>query len=392
MAFIVSACRTPIGAFLGQFSELSAVDLGVHAVKAALERAKVEPALVEDVIFGNARQAGGGPNPARQILIKAGLPQTAIGVTLNKACGSGLEAIVQAARVIDCGEADVVVAGGTESMTRVPFELDLRQGFRLGHATVHDGNFRDGFFCPIADQLMGRTAETLAEQYKISREEQDLYAAASQRKCELARKAGRFKREIAPVTIVDKKGAAKVFDTDEHPRDGVTAEQMAKLPAVFKKDGTVHAGNSSGVTDGAAALVLVSEKKLAELKLKPLARVQAWASGGVDPKVMGLGPVPATKNLFKKMGGRVELYDFDVIELNEAFAAQVIACNREMNLPMDRVNPNGGSIVLGHPIGATGARIVVTMLHEMERLESPRGLASLCISGGMGMSVAFERA
>ncbi|NUP85855.1 MAG: acetyl-CoA C-acyltransferase [Burkholderiaceae bacterium] len=221
--------------------------------------------------------------------------------------------------------------------------------------------------------------------------EQDEFAAASQRKCELARKAGRFKREIAPVTIVDKKGASKVFDTDEHPRDGVTAEQMAKLPAVFKKDGTVHAGNSSGVTDGAAALVLVSEKKLAELKLKPLARVQAWASGGVDPKVMGLGPVPATKNLFKKMGGRVELYDFDVIELNEAFAAQVIACNREMNLPMDRVNPNGGSIALGHPIGATGARIVVTMLHEMERLESPRGLASLCISGGMGMSVAFER-
>lgn len=385
---ITHAVRTPIGKFLGQFKELSAVELGAQAVSALLQRAGIAPADVDEVVFGNARQAGGGPNPARQVLVRAGIPVERTATTVNRACGSGLEAICQAARLIERGEATVVVAGGTESMSRVPFELDLRDGFRLGHATVHDGNFRDGFHCPLADQPMGRTAETLAERYAISREAQDEFAAQSQRKCEIARKARRFEAEIAPVIVRDRKGAETRIATDEHPRDGITIAHMRELPPVFKKDGTVHAGNSSGITDGAAAVLVMSEAKAKELGLKPLVKILGWASGGVDPKVMGLGPVPATLKLMKQL--RAELYDFELIELNEAFAAQVLACNIELKLPMDRVNVNGGSIALGHPIGATGCRIVVTMLHEMKRLELVRGLASLCISGGLGLSVGFE--
>ncbi len=386
---ITDAVRTPIGRFLGGLKDKSAVELGVHAVKSLLERALVEPARVDEVVFGNARQAGGGPNPARQIAIKSGIPAEKIALTLNKACGSGLEAIVHAARLVRLGEAEIVVAGGTESMSRVPFELDLREGFRLGHVTVHDGNFRDGFDCPLAGHPMGRTAETLAEQFKISRAEQDRFAADSQRKCEMARKAKRFDAEIAPMTWTDARGNSITVAADEHPRDGVTAEAMGKLPAVFKKDGTVHAGNSSGITDGAAAVLVMSDQTAAALGKKPLARIMGAASAGVDPTVMGLGPVPATRKLMKQLD--LELYDFDLIELNEAFAAQVIACDRELKLPMDRLNVNGGSIALGHPIGATGCRIVVTLLHEMQRLSLPRGLATLCISGGLGMSVGFER-
>ena len=389
MAVITHAVRTPIGKFLGSFKDLSAVDLGVHAVEALFERSGVAKDAVDHVLIGNARQAGGGPNPARQILIRSGIPHERIAMTLNKACGSGLESIVQAARLVTSGEASVAFAGGCESMSRVPFELDLREGFRLGHAKVHDGNFRDGFHCPIADQPMGRTAETLAERYEISRDEQDAYAVESQRKAEAARKSGAFDAEIAPVKWTDRKGREFGLEKDEHPRDGVTAEHMKKLPAVFKKDGSVHAGNSSGITDGAAVVMVMSDAKAAELGLTPMAKIVDWADGGVDPTVMGLGPVPATKTLLEKM--HADLTDFDLIELNEAFAAQVIACDRELRLPADRLNVNGGSIALGHPIGATGCRIVVTLLHEMERSMLQRGLATLCISGGLGMSVAFER-
>jgi len=390
MAVITHAVRTPIGKFMGSLSELSAVDLGVHAVNALFERSGVSKDRVDEVVFGNARQAGGGPNPARQILIRSGIPHDRIAITLNKACGSGLESVVQAARLVDGGEASIVVAGGTESMTRVPFELDLRFGFRLGHAPVHDGNFRDGFVCPLADMPMGRTAENLAEKYDIGRDEQDAFAVESQRKAEDARNAGRFEAEIAPITLTDRKGNETVFAKDEHPRDGVTVEAMQKLPAVFKKDGTVHAGNSSGITDGAAAVLVMSDQAAAEFGFQPLARIAGFASAGVDPTIMGIGPVPATARLNEALG--LKLDDYDLIELNEAFAAQVIACDREMHVATDRLNVNGGSIALGHPIGATGARIVVTLLHEMQRRGAKHGLATLCISGGLGMSVALESA
>lgn len=385
---ITHAVRTPIGGFRGSLKGFSAVELGTFAVRSLIDQSGVDGEKVDHLVFGNARQAGGGPNPARQILINAGLSQERTALTVNKACGSGLESIVQAARLVMSGEAKLVVAGGCESMSRVPFELDLREGFRLGHAEVHDGNFRDGFHCPLADQPMGRTAETLAEKYEISRTEQDEFAASSQQKAEAARNAGRFDAEVAPIKYLDRKGNEVVFGTDEHVRDGVTAGSLARLPPVFKKDGTVHAGNSSGITDGAASVLVTTEDHANVLGLQPMARIVDWADGGVDPRVMGLGPVPSTRKLLERM--KIGLGDFDLIELNEAFAAQVIACDRELSLPMDRVNVNGGAIALGHPIGATGCRIVVTLLHEMQRQSASRGLATLCISGGMGMSVAFE--
>lgn len=391
---ITHAVRTPIGRFMGGLKDFSAVELGVFAVKALLERSGVSPTLIDEVVMGNGRQAGGGPNPARQILVKSGIPVEKIGLAVNKACASGLEAIAHANRLIECGEADVVIAGGTESMSRVPFELDLRDGLRLGHATLHDGNFRDGFQCPLADQLMGRTAENLAEKFSITRAEQDEFAAGSQRKAEIAIKAGRFQKEIAPISWTDRKGKTSTIAADEHPRAGTTIASLAELPPVFKKDGGVTAGNSSGMTDGAAAVLVMSEEKAKALGITPLAKILGYASGGCDPKEMGIGPAPATANLFARLKAKnkrgYELYDFDVIELNEAFAAQVIACDRVMRLPMDRINVNGGSIALGHPIGATGCRIVVTMLHEMARLSLANGLATLCVSGGMGMSMAFE--
>jgi acetyl-CoA C-acetyltransferase len=393
---ITHAVRTPIGRFLGGLKDFTAVELGTFAVKSLLERSGIDGDAVDEVFFGNGRQAGGGPNPARQIAVRAGIPVSKVAMTINKACGSGLEAIAQAHRTIALGESEVVIAGGTESMSRVPFELDLREGLRLGHATLHDGNFRDGFQCPLADQLMGRTAENLAEKYGITRPEQDDFAAASQRKAEIAIKAGRFAAEIAPIVVTDRKGNETKIAADEHPRAGTTAASLAELPAVFKKDGTVTAGNSSGMTDGAACVLVMREEKAKALGLKPLARILGYASAGCEPREMGLGPAPATAALFRKLkqqaGRGYELYDFDVIELNEAFAAQVLACDREMKLPMDRINVNGGSIALGHPIGATGCRIVVTLLHEMKRLELANGLATLCISGGLGMSMAFENA
>jgi len=382
---IVSAKRTPIGKFLGSFAETPAADLGAVAARAALDAVGLKDA--DELIFGCARQGGNGPNIARQIVRRAGLPDTVPAFTVNKACASGLKAVQLAHQAIALGEADVVVAGGTESMTRVPFLLDrARLGFRLGHGEVVDGMYRDGFLCPLCGQVMGETAENLAEKYGIGRDEQDKYAADTQNRCEAARLAGRFKAELAPVTLAGRE--PRTIDADEHPRDGVTAASLAKLAPVFRKDGTIHAGNSSGITDGAAALVVMSAARAKKLGLKPLARIAGSTSAGVDPKYMGIGPVPAFRRLEERLGWKLDSYD--VVEINEAFAAQVIACDRELRFDWSRTNVNGGAIALGHPIGATGARIVVTALHELARRGGRRALATLCVSGGLGMAVAFE--
>ncbi len=385
---ISAAARTPIGRFLGGLSSVSAVDLGVVTTRAVLQRAGLPAADVDQVIFGMARQAGSGPNPARQIQIHAGIPETATAITVNQACASGLRAVMLAAAEVRAG-ARAVVAGGAESMSRIPFLLpQMRTGYRLGHAPVLDGNYKDGFDCPLAGSPMGATAETLAERYEIAREAQDAFALESQRKAGAAQKAGRFKDEIVPVSLEGRKGPT-VVDADEHLRPETTLAELARLPAVFKKDGTVHAGNSSGITDGAAALLVTSAGFAQDRGLPVLARLVDATLAGVDPKVMGLGPVPATKALLERT--RLRLADIDLVELNEAFAAQVIACDRELSLDPARLNVNGGSIALGHPIGCTGARIVVTLLHELGRRGSRRGLATLCVSGGMGIAALFER-
>lgn len=387
---VTHAARTPIGRFLGAFRDLTAVQLGTSAVKGLLDRAGVDPSTVDEVIFGCGRQAGSGTNLARQVAVHAGVPVRSPAFTVNKACASSLKAITLAAQAILLGEREIVVAGGTESMSRLPFYLDdLRLGWRMGHKTVQDGMYRDGFLCPLCGELMGRTAERLAEQYGIPREEQDRYAVESQHRCEAAAAAGRFDDEIVPVDVPARRGETVRVARDEHPRAGATVEGMRKLKPVFKKDGTVHAGNSSGITDGAAAVLVMSETRARALGLEPLATVEAWVSAGVDPKIMGIGPVPAVRALEEKTGAKLE--DYDLIELNEAFAAQILACDRELHLDHDRVNVNGGAIALGHPIGATGARIVVTLLHEMRRRGSHRGLATLCVSGGLGMAVSFVR-
>ncbi len=389
--YVTHALRTPIGAFLGSLSSLTAADLGTAVTKALLAKLPSGASdLVDEVIFGNGRQAGGGPNVARQIGYRSGLPETVPACTINKACASSLKAILMGYQAIALGDADVVVAGGTESMSRLPFLLDgMRTGLRLGHATLEDGMYRDGFHCPLADQLMGRTAENLAEQYQLTREQQDRYAMETQHRCEAARKADRFADELVPVEVTGRKGDVTIFDRDEHARDGVKMESLAKLPPVFKKDGTVHAGNSSGITDGAAVTLLVSEERLKGLGLEPLARIEGYATAGVDPKIMGIGPVPSTQKLMERSG--LALTDFDLVELNEAFAAQVLAVLAELPIPADRLNVNGGAIALGHPIGATGARIVTTLLHELKRRGAKRGLATLCVSGGMGVSISFVR-
>ncbi|MBI2923938.1 MAG: thiolase family protein [Planctomycetes bacterium] len=385
--YVVSAVRTPIGKFGGSLKGLTAADLGVFAAKGALAAAGARPELVQDVEFGNGRQAGGGPNVARQIGFRAGVPDSVPAMTVNRACGSGLQAMVDLARQIRHGEIEVGLAGGTESMSRLPYFLTgFRDGYRLGHGEVVDAMYKDGFLCPLSNLLMGETAELLADKYSISRREQDEYAVETQRRCEAARKAGRFRDEMVPVELSER-GKTSPFATDEHPRDGTTVEGLAKLPPVFRKDGTIHAGNSSGITDGAAAAVLASGEAVKRHGWKPLARLEAWAISGVDPKIMGIGPVPAIRELEKKTG--VPLGAYDVVELNEAFAAQVLACDRELKFGRDRLNPNGGAIALGHPIGATGARIVATLLHEMRRRGAKRGLATLCVSGGQGMAVSF---
>ena len=385
--FILSAVRTPIGKFGGSLASLTAADMGVVAAKAAMERAGVQPDQVEETIFGNARQAGGGPNPARQISIRSGVPESVPAFTVNMACASGMKSLALAAREIADGNLDCVLAGGTESMSRLPYYLEARWGFRLGNQELVDGMYRDGFFCPMAKMVMGETAELLAEQYKISREEQDEFALCSQKRAEQSQKTNRFESEIAPVTIESKKGS-QVFAVDEHPFLGATLEKMAKLVPVFSKNGTITAGNSSGITDGAAAMVLASEEFVSRNNLKPLARILGTTSAGVDPRKMGIGPVPAMRKLEKLTG--LKLADFDLVELNEAFAAQVLACDRELHFDRDRLNVNGGAIALGHPIGCTGTRITVTLLHEMMRRRSKLGVATLCVSGGMGMALAVE--
>ena len=388
--FILSAVRTPIGKFGGSLASLTAADMGVLAAKAALERASVRPEQVQETIFGNARQAGGGPNPGRQVSVRSGVPREVPAYTVNMACASGMKSIALGYQEIANSNLECVLAGGTESMSRLPYYLDgARWGYRLGNADLVDGMYRDGFFCPLAKMVMGETAEVLAEQYKISREEQDQFALCSQTRAAAAVHSGRLRDEIVPVTIESKKGT-QVFERDEHLFPDASLDKMAKLSPVFSKTGTITAANSSGITDGAAALVLASKGFVKRNKLKPLARIVAATSAGVDPRTMGIGPVPAMQKLKEKTGLGVN--DFDVIELNEAFAAQVLACDRELHFDRSRLNVNGGAIALGHPIGCTGARITVTLLHEMLKRKAHRGAATLCVSGGMGMALALESA
>jgi acetyl-CoA C-acetyltransferase len=388
--FVLSAVRTPIGKFGGSFAALTAADLGEVAAKAAIERSGLPAAAVDETIFGHARQAGGGPNTARQVSHRAGVPDSVPAYTVNKACASSLKALTLGALSIAAGENDVVLAGGTECMSATPYLLTrARFGLRMGHGEIVDGMYRDGFLCPLCGQLMGETAENLVREYGILRVEQDAFAAESQRRAAEAAASGRFADEVVPVQIPGKKGPVTV-EKDEHPRPETTPESLAKLPPVFdSENGTVHAGNSSGITDGAAALVLATEEMAKKAGVDPLARVAAWTSAGVEPSRMGIGPVPAIRALLKKTG--CSLSDIDLIELNEAFAAQVIACARELPFDLARVNVNGGAIALGHPIGATGARITTTLLHEMKRRNAKTGIVTLCVSGGMGMAVLFER-
>jgi acetyl-CoA C-acetyltransferase len=385
--YILSAVRTPIGKFGGSLASLTAADMGMVAAKAAIERAGVQPDQIDETIFGNARQAGGGPNPARQISIRSGVPPEAPAFTVNKACASGMKSIALAYQSILVGDASCILAGGSESMSRVPYYLDARWGFRLGNQDLVDGMYRDGFFCPLAKMVMGETAEVLVEQYKISRDEQDEYALLSQTRAARALAAGRFNEELVPVTIAGKKGATGL-SRDEHPFSDASLEKLGKLAPVFSKAGTITAGNSSGITDGAAAVIVASENFVKRNDRKPLARISAVASVGVDPRIMGIGPVPALRKLEEKYN--FKLHDFGLIELNEAFAAQVLACDRELNFNRDKLNVNGGAIALGHPIGCTGARITVTLLHEMLKRNTKRGVATLCVSGGLGMALALE--
>lgn len=387
-AVIVEGARTPVGRFLGSFSEVPAVDLGIHATKAALDRAGVEPSQVDELVFGHARQAGNGPNPARQVAYRSGLGEEKPAFTVNMACGSGTKAIQIAAEQIMLGNAEVAVAGGQENMTRTPFLLDrMRFGYRMGNAPVYDGMNRDGFVDPLCGLIMGETAENLARRYRIPREEQDEFAFRSQQKADAT--WDRRAKEIAPIEVPGKKGPILV-ERDEHPRPDTTLEGLAKLRPVFDQEtGTITAGNSSGITDGAAAVVLMSESRARSEGIQPLATIIGYASAGVDPAYMGIGVVPATRKLLDRTG--LSLQDFEVVELNEAFAAQVLACDRELKLDHERLNPNGGAIALGHPIGMTGARIVLSAAYEMRERGYSLGLATLCISGGMGMAIALER-
>ena len=386
--YILSAVRTPIGKFGGSLASLTAADMGVVAAQAAMERAGIEPGQVEETIFGNARQAGGGPNPARQISIRSAVPQEVPAYTVNQACASGLKSIALGFQEIANGNFECGLAGGTESMSRLPYYLDgARWGYRLGNQELVDGMYRDGFFCPLANMVMGETAEVLAEQYKIGRDEQDEFAITSQARAATAIAAGHFESELAPVTIEGKKGTT-VFRRDEHPFADASLEKLARLAPVFSKTGTITAGNSSGITDGAAAVVLAGEAFVQRHNLKPLARIIAVTSAGVDPRMMGIGPVPALRKMAEKHS--LKLADFDLVELNEAFAAQVLACDRELHFDRDTLNVNGGAIALGHPIGCTGTRITVTLLHELLRRKAKRGAATLCVSGGMGMALAIE--
>jgi acetyl-CoA C-acetyltransferase len=385
---IVEGARTPVGKFLGALSEVPAVDLGVHATTAAIRRAGLEPGDVEELYFGHARQAGNGPNPGRQVAFRSGLGEDKPGVTVNMACGSGTKAIQVGAEQILLGNAEVVVAGGQEAMSRTPYLLDrMRTGYRMGDAIVYDAMYRDGVLDPLCGLVMGQTAENLARRYEISREEQDEFALRSQEKA--AESWERRAEEIEPIEVPGKRGETTLVERDEQPRPDTTLEGLAKLKPVFDEQGTVTAGNSSGITDGAAALVLMNESRARAEGREPLARIVAYASAGVDPAYMGIGVVPATKKALDRAG--LALADFDVVEVNEAFAAQVLACDRELKFDHDKLNPNGGAIAIGHPIGMTGARVVLTCAYEMRDKGYALGLATLCISGGMGMAVVLER-
>jgi acetyl-CoA C-acetyltransferase len=383
--FVLSAARTPMGRFLGTLKPVPAATLGGVAARAALERSGGVDRGFDEVVIGSARQAGNGPNLARQIALAAGLPHRVPAFTVNKACASSLKALTLGALSIASGESERILVGGVESMSRVPFLMEeARTGTRLGHSTLVDAMYRDGFLCPLCGKLMGETAEDLATRYRISREEQDAFAAESQRRCQEARAAGRFREEIVPVRAGD-----RILEEDETPRPGVTVASLASLPPVFRPGGTVHAGNSSGITDGASAVVLGSQAAARESGSAPLARVEGWVSVGVDPAEMGLGPVPALRALAEKTRKATETAD--LLELNEAFAAQVLACDRDLRLDRTRLNVNGGAIALGHPVGATGTRLVTTLLYEMRRRGAARGVVTLCVSGGLGMAVSFEK-
>jgi acetyl-CoA C-acetyltransferase len=397
---ILGAARTPIGKYGGALRDMHPAELGAVAARSAIERAGVEPGDVDEVLIGHARQAGSGPNPARQVGHRAGIPHTSPAQTINKACASGLQAIASGAQAILLGESDVVLAGGIESMSRMPYLLDAadaRWGRKMGNFTLVDAMYRDGFQCPLSNLVMGETADVLARQYGITREESDCFALESQRKAKRAMEGGYFRREIAPVTLPA--GSAKsgqgaaVVERDEHPRPDTTIEGLRKLPPVFGQvegdRGIVTAGSSSGITDGGAALVLASAERAKADGLRARAKILGWASAGVDPRIMGIGPVPAIRKLTERLG--IQVSEFDLIELNEAFAAQVLAVLKDVPISADRLNVNGGAIALGHPIGCTGARIVVTLLHELERRNARLGLATLCVSGGMGMAMAIER-
>jgi acetyl-CoA C-acetyltransferase len=388
---VLGAARTPIGKYGGSFRDLHPAQLGAVAARAAIERAGLTPADIDEVLIGHGRQAGSGPNPGRQVGHRAGIPHSAPAQTINKACASGLQAIVSGAQSILLGESNIVLAGGMESMSRMPYlidSVDARWGHRMGNFTLVDAMYRDGFQCPLSNLIMGETAEVLARQYGISRDESDCFALESQRKA----KRADFSREIAPV-IVTIKNESTVIDRDEYPRGDTTIESLRKLPPVFGdvegQPGIITAGTSSGITDGGAAVVLASAATARARGLKPRAKIVGWASAGVDPRIMGIGPVPAIQKLTARTGLKID--DFDLVELNEAFAPQVLAVLKDVPISADRLNVNGGAIALGHPIGCTGTRIVVTLLHELERRNARRGLATLCVSGGMGMALAIER-
>jgi acetyl-CoA C-acetyltransferase len=392
---IVGAARTPIGRYGGAFRNVHPAELGAVAVHAALERAGVDPGLVDEVVIGHARQAGSGPNPARQVGRRAGLPDSVPAQTINKACASGMQSIAAGVQSILLGESEVVVAGGIESMSRMPYLIDAedaRWGHKMGNFALVDAMYRDGFTCSLCGMIMGETAEVLARDYGITREASDAYAVETQRRAAQAIAEGRFQAEIAPVTVTDAKGRTVVVEADEHPRPETTIESLSKLSPVFPEveghPGIITAGTSSGITDGGAGVVLMSASRAAALGVLPLARIIGWASAAVDPRIMGIGPVPAMRKLFQRTG--LTLEDFDLVELNEAFAPQVLAVLRDEPIPAGKLNVNGGAIALGHPIGCTGTRIIVTLVHEMRRRGARRGLATLCVSGGMGMAMGVE--
>ena len=387
---IVAATRTAVGSFQGALANIPAVELGAAVIRRLLQQTGLDPAEVDEVILGQVLTAGAGQNPARQAAIRAGLPHAVPAMTLNKVCGSGLKALHLGAQAIRCGDAEVVIAGGMENMSLAPYVMPAaRTGLRMGHGKLLDSMIQDGLWDAFNDYHMGITAENLVDKYGITREAQDAFAAASQQKASAAIEAGRFREEITPIEIPQRKGEPLVFDTDEQPRAGTTAESLAKLKPAFKKDGSVTAGNASSLNDGAAAVLLLSAEKAEALGLPVLARIASYANAGVDPAIMGIAPVSATRRCLEKAGWTLD--QLDLIEANEAFAAQALSVGQELGWDADKVNVNGGAIAIGHPIGASGCRILVTLLHEMIRRDAHKGLATLCIGGGQGVALALER-